>query len=57
LPYAKKQNKNIGVGGFCIKDKTSLFCFRQIMNGKFYVENLRAHMPQVKQLLGRRLRF
>ena len=44
-------------GGFCIKGKTSLFCFTRIMNAEFYVEILQNHIPEARRMLGRRWRF
>src|SRR5947199_1636591 len=46
------------MGGFCVKRKMSLFCFKQIMNAElFYVEILRTHVPEISQMLGDRWRF
>ena len=32
--------------------KTSLFCFRRIMNAEFYVEILKNHIPEIDEMLG-----
>jgi len=45
------------MGGFCIKGNTSLFCFKQIMDAKFYVEILNNHLPEMRKMLGSRWRF
>ena len=34
-----------------LKDKTSLFCFRQIMDAKYYTEILEMHLPEVRSIL------
>lgn len=53
----KDRTKIMAWGSFCAKGKTSLFCFKQIMNAEFYVEILRTHAPEIKQMLGRKWRF
>jgi transposase len=53
----KDRTKIMAWGGFCVKGKTSLFCFRQIMNAEFYVEILRTHVPEMSQMLSGRWRF
>ncbi|GES78191.1 IS630 family transposase [Rhizophagus clarus] len=53
----KDRTKIMAWGGFCAKGKTSLFCFKQIMNAEFYVEILRTHAPEISQMLGSRWRF
>ena len=37
--------------------KTSLFCFRKIMDAKFYIEILQKHIPEVNRMLGDRWRL
>ena len=56
-PMPKDRSKIMAWGGFCVQVKTSLFCFNQIMDGKFYVEILGKHLPEIRRLLGRRWRF
>ena len=56
-PMPKDRTKILAWGGFCIVGKTSLFCFRQIMNAEFYVEILRNHVPQIDEMLGDDWRF
>ena len=53
----KDRTKIMAWGGFSAKGKTSLFCFKQIMNAEFYVEILRRHAPEMFQMLGDRWRF
>ena len=53
----KDRTKIMAWGGFSAKGKTSLFCFKQIMNAEFYVEILRRHAPEMFQMLGNRWRF
>jgi hypothetical protein len=55
--FLKNQQKILAWGGFCIKGKTSLFCFTQIMDAKFYIEILQQHIWEVRRMLGRRWRF
>ena len=43
--------------GFCIKGKTSLYCFSEIMNAEFYVNILRSHLPEIEDLLEDEWRF
>jgi len=50
----KDRTKIMAWGGFSAKGKTSLFCFKQIMNAEFYVEILRRHTPEMFQMLGDR---
>ncbi|CAG8812992.1 20413_t:CDS:2, partial [Dentiscutata erythropus] len=57
LLMPKDRTKIMVWGGFCAKGKTSLFCFKQIMNAEFYVEILHTHAPEIKQMLGRKWRF
>src|SRR5438128_6673608 len=42
-PIPKDRTKIFAWGGFCIRGKTSLFCFRNIMNVNFYVDILQSH--------------
>jgi transposase len=56
-PMPKDRTKIFAWGGFCIKGKTSLFCFKGIMDAKFYVDILRRHVPEIRQMLGNRWRF
>jgi len=56
-PIPKDRCKIFAWGGFCRKGRTSLFCFRQIMDGKFYVEILDKHIPEINKLLGKRWQF
>src|SRR5438874_403084 len=37
-PVPKDRTKIFAWGGFCVKGKTSLFCFKQIMDANFYVK-------------------
>src|SRR5438128_6054412 len=56
-PIPKDRTKIFAWGGFCIKGKTSLFCFKNIMDAKFYVSILEKHIPEVSNLMGNRWRF
>lgn len=56
-PMPKDRTKVFAWGGFCTVGKTSLFCFRGIMDAKFYIEILEKHIPEVSRMLGRRWRF
>jgi len=56
-PLPKNRQKVFAWGGFCVKGKTSLFCFTEIMNAEFYVGILRQHYPEMRRMLGRRWRF
>ena len=53
----KDRTKIMAWGGFCAKGKTSLFCFKQIMNAEFYVEILRNHISEIFRMLGNHWRF
>jgi len=53
----KDRTKIFAWGGFYKNGKTSLFCFSQIMDAKFYVNILRDHIPEVKKILGNRWHF
>ena len=44
-------------GGFCVEGKTSLFCFKQIMDVSFYVEILGKHIREIEGMLGSEWRF
>ena len=48
----KDRTKIMAWGGFCINGKPNLFCFRQIMDARFYVEILQQHFPEIDQMLG-----
>jgi hypothetical protein len=50
-PVPKDRNKIFAWGGFCIRGTTSLFCFRRIMDGKFYTEILERQLPEVRRML------
>ena len=50
-PMPKDRTKILAWGGFCVKGKTSLFCFRRIMDGKFYTEIIEKHLPEVRNML------
>jgi len=56
-PMPKDRSKIFAWGGFCIKGTTSLFCFRRIMDGKFYVEILEKQLPEVRSMLRGRWRL
>src|SRR5437588_3349317 len=49
----KDRSKIFAWGGFCVKGKTSLFCFRRIMDGKYYIEILEKHIPKNKKYVER----
>ena len=53
----KDRTKIFAWGGFCVKGKTSLYCFSEIMNAEFYVNILRRHLPEIEDLLGDEWRF
>lgn len=53
----KDRTRIFAWGGFCIKGKSSLFCFSEIMDAKFYVDILRKHVPEIEQLVGGEWRF
>jgi transposase len=44
-------------GGFSIRGKVNLFCFKNIMDAKFYVEILQNNIPQINRLMGGRWRL
>ena len=48
----KDRTKVMAWGGFCVTGKTNLFCFRKIMDAKFYVEILQQHFPEIDHMLG-----
>jgi len=56
-PIPKDRSKIFAWGGFCVQGKTSLFCFRRIMNAQFYVEILDNHIPEINEMLGNEWRF
>jgi len=56
-PMPKDRTKVFAWGGFCAIGKTSLFCFRRIMDAKFYVEILQNHIPEINRMLGGRWRL
>ena len=56
-PMPKDRTKIFAWGGFCIKGKTSLYYFSQIMNAEFYVNILRTHLPEIEDLFGDEWRF
>ena len=56
-PMPKDRTKIFAWGGFCAVGKTSLFCFRRIMDAKFYVEILQKHIPEINRILGGRWRL
>ena len=49
---SKDRAKIFALGGFCAMGKTSLFCFRQIMNAEFYVEIHENHILEINAMLG-----
>jgi len=51
----KDRHKIFAWGGFCIKGKTSLFCFRGIMDSKLYVEIVEKPSPRGKQNVGEKV--
>ncbi|GES87844.1 mitotic spindle assembly checkpoint protein MAD2B isoform X1 [Rhizophagus clarus] len=53
----KDRVKILAWGGFCIKGKTSLYCFSEIMDAEFYVNILRSELPEIEDLLGNDWRF
>ena len=53
-PIPKDRSKIFAWGGFCVKGKTSLFCFKDIMDGKFYTKILERQFPEVHSMLGNR---
>ena len=50
-PVPKDRNKIFAWGGFCTRGTTSLFCFRRIMDEKFYTEILERQLPEVRRML------
>jgi len=53
----KDRTKIFAWGGFCIKGKTSLYCFSEIMDAAFYVDILRRQLPEIEDLFGDEWRF
>ena len=56
-PIPKDRSKIFAWAGFSVKGKTSLFCFRRIMDGKFYTEILEKHIPEVRSMFRGNWRF
>ncbi|CAG8786143.1 12870_t:CDS:1, partial [Racocetra persica] len=56
-PIPKDHTKIKVWGGFSVKGKSSLFCFTQIMDKKFYVEIVHKHLPEVKNMFGKHWRW
>src|SRR6185312_12407098 len=53
----KDRTKIFVWGGFCIRRKTSLFCFRNIMNANFYVDILQSRKQEIDKLFRNNWRF
>jgi len=53
----KDRTKLLVWGGFSVAGKTSLFCFRRIMDANFYVEILQKHLPEVNKMFRGKRRF
>jgi transposase len=53
----KDRTKIKAWGGFFIGGKSSLHCFREIMNAEFYVGILREHIPMIEKMLGTQWRW
>lgn len=53
----KDRTKIFACGSFCIQGKTSLFCFREIMDANFYVDILQRHEQEINSLFGNNWRF
>jgi transposase len=53
----KDRTKIHAWGGFYIKGKSTLHCFRETMNADVYIGILREHIPEVKAMLGNRFRW
>lgn len=53
----KDRTKIMAWGGFWAGGKSSLFCFKEVMNAEFYVRILDNHIPEVKEMLGKRWRW
>ena len=47
----KDQRKIFVWDGFCVKGKTSLTYFHHIMDGKYYMEIVEQHIPEIKNML------
>jgi len=45
------------MGGFCIKGKSGLHCFKNTINAEFYTGILGEHIPEVKAMLGDKFRW
>ena len=50
-PIPKDRTKILAWGGFSIRGKVNLFCFKNIMDAKFYVEILENNIPQINRLM------
>src|SRR5437899_17749 len=48
---SKRSSKNFAWSGFSIKGKTSLFCFRNIMDAPLYVLILQKHIPEISEMM------
>jgi len=55
--FPKNRQKVFAWGGFSVRGKTSLFCFTQIMDAKFYVEILEKHLQEINSMLGNNWRL
>lgn len=53
----KNRTKIFAWGGFSKTGKVSLFCFKGIMTGEFYVGILEKRIAEIKSLMGKRWRF
>ena len=53
----KDRRKIFAWGGFSIKGKTSLFCFRNIMDAPFYISILQKHIPEISEIMGSKWRL
>ncbi len=47
----KDQVKILAWGGFCIKEKTSLYYFSEIIDAEFYVNILCSKLSEIEDLL------
>ena len=53
----KNRSKIFAWGGFYVKSTTSLFCFKRIIDEKFYTEILDKQLPEVRSMLRGRWRL
>ena len=53
-PISKDRTRINAWGGFCIKGKTSLFCFRENMTAQFYVNIITKHLPEANKMVGKK---